>query len=201
MVLTRCLVPCLGVVLMLSCALPARAQGPTTISESKRQRVLELVEAMNQQTSMEKVVDAVVQEMDRIMDASFEELVNSSDAFTPEEKDRMLGERRVVSELVAAKFRERFLREVDFPKLQQELFLTLYDKYFTEDEIVAIVAFYRTPAGQKTLRVLPELTAEAMRRSQELLGPQLVRIGDEVVREALEELRKRQQSGGTKRAA
>ncbi len=201
MVLTRHLVPCIGILLMLFCVLPTQAQGPTAISESKRQRILELVEVMNQQTSMEQVVDAVVQEMDRIMDASFEDLVNSSDAFTPEEKERMLGERRVVSELVAAKFRERFLREVDFPKLQQQLFLTLYDKYFTEEEIVAIAAFYRTPAGQKTLRVLPELTAEAMRQSQELLGPQLVRIGDEVVREALEELRRRQQSGGTKRAA
>jgi hypothetical protein len=37
-----------------------------------------------------------------------------------------------------------------------------YAKYLTVDDMRAIQAFYRTPAGAKTLKVMPEIMAEAM---------------------------------------
>ena len=35
-----------------------------------------------------------------------------------------------------------------------------YDKYFSDDDIKGLIQFYQTPLGQKTLTVLPKLTAE-----------------------------------------
>ena len=40
--------------------------------------------------------------------------------------------------------------------------VVLYDKYFTEQEIKDFTAFYRTPAGQKMITVLPDLQKEMM---------------------------------------
>lgn len=44
----------------------------------------------------------------------------------------------------------------------------VYQKAFTDDEITELVAFYKTPIGQKTLNVLPGLTSEIMAFSQQL---------------------------------
>ncbi|MGC2333199.1 MAG: DUF2059 domain-containing protein [Candidatus Acidiferrales bacterium] len=35
-----------------------------------------------------------------------------------------------------------------------------YDKYLTDDDIKGLIQFYQTPLGQKTLTILPKLTAE-----------------------------------------
>ena len=52
----------------------------------------------------------------------------------------------------------------DFNSIAPEL----YDKYFSNDEIKALTAFYESPLGQKMIQVLPALTAESMSRGQTL---------------------------------
>jgi len=54
--------------------------------------------------------------------------------------------------------------KVDFSGINREL----YDKYFSNDEILALIAFYESPVGKKTLQILPELQTEAMNRGSEL---------------------------------
>ena len=44
----------------------------------------------------------------------------------------------------------------------------LYEKSFTDDEIAALIAFYKTPTGQKSLEVMPTITGEIMIFSQQL---------------------------------
>lgn len=36
-------------------------------------------------------------------------------------------------------------------------FMSVYDRYFTHDEILQMLAFYESPIGRKTLRVTPEV--------------------------------------------
>ncbi|MFM7407780.1 MAG: DUF2059 domain-containing protein [Cuspidothrix sp.] len=37
----------------------------------------------------------------------------------------------------------------------------MYSKYFTNEEIKGIIAFYETPLGKKTLSVLPQISQES----------------------------------------
>ena len=43
----------------------------------------------------------------------------------------------------------------------------IYEKYYTHDEIKQIIKFYETPVGQKTIKVLPNITQESMIAGQE----------------------------------
>lgn len=43
----------------------------------------------------------------------------------------------------------------------------LYSKHFTEPEIEQLIAFYKTPIGQKTIQVMPLLAQESMQAGQE----------------------------------
>ena len=56
------------------------------------------------------------------------------------------------------------LRKADLSRIAPEL----YDKYFTNEEIKGLIAFYESPLGQKTIQVLPALSAESMSRGQKV---------------------------------
>ena len=45
----------------------------------------------------------------------------------------------------------------------------VYQKHFTKGDVDALVSFYSTPTGQKLIKELPEITAEAMQEIMPLL--------------------------------
>jgi len=58
----------------------------------------------------------------------------------------------------------------EFERVQLEFLLDLmkeapplYARYFTEQELRDLIAFYRTPLGAKTLQVMPQISGEVMR--------------------------------------
>jgi hypothetical protein len=48
-----------------------------------------------------------------------------------------------------------------------ELVVPIYDKHFTEEDIQGMIAFYRSPVGQKLTSELPQITTESMSAGQE----------------------------------
>ncbi len=61
---------------------------------------------------------------------------------------------------VPQKFWDTFIAEIKPDDMINE-FIPLYSKYFTNDEIKQMIAFYQTPLGQKTLSVMPQLSSES----------------------------------------
>jgi hypothetical protein len=70
-------------------------------------------------------------------------------------------------------FFERFHAKMDTPKLL-ELAVPIYDKYFSGADIKGLIQFYQTPLGQKTVKVLPQLTGE-MREAGQKMGADVAR--------------------------
>ena len=58
-------------------------------------------------------------------------------------------------------FFERFHSKMDLEALL-DTSIPIYDKYFSAEEIKALIKFYETPLGQKTLEVMPKMTPELM---------------------------------------
>lgn len=46
------------------------------------------------------------------------------------------------------------------------LVVPVYARHFTEDELKAIIAFYRTPAGEKMIAAMPQISRESMEIGQ-----------------------------------
>lgn len=72
------------------------------------------------------------------------------------------------------------------PELQGS-FVELYDKYYSTEEIQQLNAFYATPVGQKSIRIMPAILQESMARGQQWgvsLAPELQqRIKDRLAKE------------------
>jgi uncharacterized protein len=48
-----------------------------------------------------------------------------------------------------------------------EKFIPIYDKYYSLEDLRAVNAFYKTPAGQKVLSTMPQVMQESMAMGQE----------------------------------
>ena len=51
--------------------------------------------------------------------------------------------------------------------------IPIYAKYFSEDDILQLIAFYETPLGQKMIEVMPQLTMDSMQSKVPELQEQL----------------------------
>ena len=59
------------------------------------------------------------------------------------------------------KFWDSFMEEAKADDLV-DLVVPIYAKYYTDDDILQLIAFYKTPIGQKTIQILPALSKESM---------------------------------------
>jgi hypothetical protein len=82
---------------------------------------------------------------------------------------------------VPDQFWDDFMAEVD-PNELVDLYVLIYDKHFTHDDIKQLIKFYETPVGQKLIKSLPAITQESMSAGMEW-GQRIARK----VRQRLEE--------------
>jgi hypothetical protein len=61
-----------------------------------------------------------------------------------------------------------------------DLAVPVYNKYFSLEEVRGLIQFYETPLGQKSISVLPQLTAELMGEGRQL--------GEEAARQSMLEV-------------
>ncbi|MBK7643743.1 MAG: DUF2059 domain-containing protein [Planctomycetes bacterium] len=64
-------------------------------------------------------------------------------------------------------FADRFLEHFDFDEMIDET-IEIYCKHLEEEEIDALVAFYKSDAGKKLAEAMPEITIESFKVGQEL---------------------------------
>ena len=97
-------------------------------------------------------------------------------------RERLMEKRMRFSE----RLRELFSEQFGIQELIDKVYIPLYDKYFTENELNDLLSFYRSPTGEKTLEVTPRLFQESMEKSQRILAPKI----DEIVRQIMGEEQK-----------
>lgn len=81
------------------------------------------------------------------------QLVEAMKRTRPDLPDRTLG---IVTEVITAEFSKAFVA----PGGVRDRMVTVYMTQFTHDEVRALLSFYRTPLGRKTVSLLPTLTQE-----------------------------------------
>ncbi|GAB3568111.1 hypothetical protein GCM10027578_20210 [Spirosoma luteolum] len=73
---------------------------------------------------------------------------------------RMMGQFRQTMTQIPEAFWTELDKEIDYNELLNKL-LPVYDAHYTHDDIKALLAFYRSPIGQKSIRELPAIMQES----------------------------------------
>jgi hypothetical protein len=66
---------------------------------------------------------------------------------------------------VPEEFWNEFMKEVNTDVLTS-MVIPIYDKYYSLEELNAIIAFYQTPIGKKVISTLPQIMQESMQAGQ-----------------------------------
>jgi uncharacterized protein len=67
---------------------------------------------------------------------------------------------------VPDKFWEEMAKEINADTLVS-MIIPIYEKYYTDEEILQMIAFYETPLGKKVIATLPFIMKESMEIGQE----------------------------------
>ncbi|MBI3323976.1 MAG: DUF2059 domain-containing protein [Candidatus Omnitrophica bacterium] len=167
-------------VLGLSLVKLASAEENPTIPDNKRTLVLELLQVTDAKNMASTISEAMLQQIER----SYPQLVAQLLPDVRNTDQEVLRQRLVESRARFSKrFRELYLQRIDLGQTIQEVYVPLYAKYFSEQELKDLINFYRSPSGKKALSVMPNLLRESMQRSSQLLNPKIMDIVKEIIEE------------------
>ncbi len=110
-------------------------------------------QVMHSREMMTKMIDAMTKPMHQML---HEQYMRDKGKLPPDFEARM-----------NKKF-DDYLKDLPFDEMQQAM-VPAYQKHLTKGDIDALVAFYSSPTGQKLIREMPAMTAEAMQAAMPLV--------------------------------
>jgi hypothetical protein len=168
------------IALILAASVSAYAQAPAPVAAAAVDPAAlaaakEMVAAMKMRevmaASMKQATQSIPQMIDQMTAGMIKADTRLSDAQKKEVLDKMQVKRPEITAAMQSLFED--------PKMIDEMvdeIAPLYARNFTVAEINAIAVFYKSDAGAKTLRVMPQLMNESMMTSQKVLMPRLTKM-------------------------
>lgn len=146
----------------LAIALPLVAADATP-TKRQRELVLELLQLTLGGSTANDVLDVMLAQAEQQYLAEAE-----AKGYTPkdvEDKKRLYA---IFHEEVAG---------IDVPEAMEEAAVAIYARHFTERELADLVAFYKSPTGRKSIKLLPEILRESTEAGRKYLTPLLDEAG------------------------
>jgi len=171
---------------------PAPSPGPNISSEK-----LALIKELMELTSSKKTIDEVLKAQAEAMEKDLPAVIWATASAMPEVAklpvlDRESLRMQVVTSALEAsrKVHGLIMEKVDFNRIINEIAVPLYDKYLQENELRDLIAFYKSPTGQKMIEVMPQLLTESMNQVSDALVPKVTAVLTELEREETERMKK-----------
>jgi hypothetical protein len=114
-------------------------------SQTKQESIKELFHVMQQDSIMDKMFSSMIPSMINQMKSQHPINDSLANARSNEMMKAMMQTTRLIMK-----------------KMMDEDMVTLYDKYFSQKEINDYIAFYKTPSGQKFIKVTPDISKDLM---------------------------------------
>jgi hypothetical protein len=78
---------------------------------------------------------------------------------------------------------DKMMQKLNYNEIMTEISSALLDKYYTLEEVKDLTAFYRTPTGQKSLKVMTPMMTDTMMATQERIMPKMMLVITEMMDE------------------
>jgi hypothetical protein len=160
-------------------AVPVRAE-ETAVPAERVALVTEFLEVTESGHGTVALRQAFVEQLDQTYPRTFEEMLAELDLSARDESaararyDESFRRFRV-------RFAELFDEQIDLPVLSRLLYAPIYVRYFSDDELRELIAFYRTPTGRKSLEALPQAMTEVTIEVVPALAPLITSLVNEAV--------------------
>lgn len=133
------------IVLVVASGLFNVSRGQTPVAPEKAENIRRLLELTGAHNLAQQVI---------------EQMLSSLRGSVP-------GDRPEIRDKIISIYEEEMKRSFTVEKLNAYI-IPIYDKYFTGDELIALIAFYETPLGKKVVGVLPQIYTESSNAGEKL---------------------------------
>lgn len=165
--------------LVVSPCTVARAQ---EIKPEKRVLIKELYLATRADKLADSFTNVLLTQMERDVPKMISETPEMADLIN---REREQAQKTIVetSGRVLRRFKELMPDRINFAEVMEQMFYPIYDRFFTEEELKDLVAFYKSPTGRKSIEVMPQLMQDAVQRSNKALNAKVMALLTEVMQE------------------
>jgi uncharacterized protein len=143
----------IAAILCLSTGWICTAQQNAADAPATKEDVQRYLQIMHSREMMAKMADAMSKPMHQMV---HDQYLKDKDKLPPDFEARM------------NKMTDDMFKALPWDDMLDAM-VPVYQKHFTKGDVDALVAFYSTPTGQKLIKELPEITAEAMQNMMPLL--------------------------------
>ena len=167
---------------LVACVASAiNAQQP--ISPEKRALIKELLETTGEPKTSEDTMAAIMKQYEAEFPKLLATMIQDDRQLNDALKERMLTDLSKDAPRMLKRYSELITQRINMSKFIDEAIYPLYDKYFTENEIRDIIAFYKTETGKKTIAIMPALSAESISKSLDHVMPIMKQIREEITKD------------------
>lgn len=188
----------ISLLLILTCLLATFTQAQQTNTSSspntspeKQALIKEYFEATGGRESTDKMLDAVFTNVENTVPTLVTARIEQDKNLTVTQKAEVLKGLTERTLNLTRKIRDGLRQELDFNKLVEDITYPLLDKYFTENELKELITFYKSPVGQKTISVQPQLYIDAVNKMNAALIPAMQKVMTRVTEEETAEMVKK----------
>ncbi len=164
------------------------AQVPATADAEQRAAVKDLLDAMNFKQMMSQMSGPMMQQMRQLTEDMVDKS-SSKGSLAPEQVNDL---RNAARESSAKSFKAMtdLYNDPQFVESFEGIMARAYARNFTLDEIKATTAFYASPAGKKTLTVMPKMMQETMPEIMAIIAPRMSAIMEATAKELASQIEK-----------
>ncbi len=161
------------------------SQQTTEISAEKRAVISELLTTMKADVQTKEIVQTMFTQMESMYPSIVDSMLEKQTDLTAIQKQQVKEAIVEKNRDFSSRFNEKFIKMINFQDYMNQVFYPIYDKFYTTDELKDLLAFYKTPTGQKFVTTMPQLAGESIRLTQEYLLPRIDGLMKELMDEDL----------------
>lgn len=157
------------------------------MSEEKRALITELATVTKIGEMATKSLDMMLDQFAFQAPATLSQMVGDPGNLSGKDKEEFDKAVQESSLRVLRRLRQLLPERINISSITEQVFFPIYDKYFTEQDLKDLIAFYKTPTGQKSIEVMPDVLRESLEKTAELMNSKMT----ELIRQVLEEEKQR----------
>ena len=158
------------------------AQEPAA-SADRRALIKELFELTGGNKTAQTMIETMLEQQNQAAQTAAAKSLEKFKDLEPAERERLTQRIKAEYQNSSARIQEIVKSEVTTEFLLDTVMVPVYSKYYTDDELKSIVAFYKSPTGKKMVEVSPKLLRDSMQLTTESLLPKLYPAIEKVIDE------------------
>ena len=173
-----------GTLLVSTCSSAAWSQEKA--DAEKTAAIKQLLETMHAVENAQLGMDLMFKQQVTGFNAGVSQKIDSDTTLTAEQKTQKKEEITHSMDKMLNRLHELIDEKMGLPELVSVTYGKLYGNYFTTPEILEMAKCYASPVGQKSLKIQPKITQEALQEMNPVVFAKMKDINQQVEAEAKE---------------